>query len=36
MNELKDCFKYNFIPLLKNASALYNLQLVLDEMIKKS
>ena len=35
-NELKDCFKYNFIPLLKNATALYNLQVVLDEMIKKS
>ena len=35
-DELKDCFKYDFIPLLKNAEALYSVQLTLDEMIKKS
>ena len=35
-SELKECYKYDFVPLLKNDRALYNLQQVLDEMIKKS
>ena len=34
--ELKDCYKYDFVPLLKNDRAFYNLQQILDEMIKKS
>ena len=34
-SELKDCYKYDFVPLLKNDRALYNLQQVLDEIDKK-
>ena len=35
-DELKDCFKFNFISLLKNVEAFNTVQKILDEMIKKS